>query len=204
EAKYDPQKGNLNGSSASVQLELPKSSDNFGFDLLSLIGVAIGVVILGIGGVFIARATGSEPKVLSTLVASLPFNSSQSVDHDETSSSEGSVDTSQASETQRHVKRKQRLQLIETRLENGQPDATVIGAYELLRGELKEVLENDSSLTHWEFVRHVQDKISEDDANAVRELTESYEIAAFAPDSVSEGRARRAFEIAKAGIKETD
>jgi len=71
----------------------------------------------------------------------------------------------------------------------GAADAGVITAYAATRRRLAD-RGSDEGRTHWEFYRRNRDALDEETASVLRDLTEAYERAAFAPDSVSVDRAR--------------
>ncbi|TKX87541.1 hypothetical protein EXE43_02665 [Halorubrum sp. SS5] len=70
-----------------------------------------------------------------------------------------------------------------TALSTGKPDDAVRIAYAAVRSRLQPA-EGDATETHWEFYRHWHDDANVDRAR-LRTITEAYETAAFAPDSVS-------------------
>jgi hypothetical protein len=62
-------------------------------------------------------------------------------------------------------------------------DAGVITASAAVRRRLAEDADGEG-YTHWEFYRRVRDRLDGDASGTLREITEAYERAAFAPGSV--------------------
>ena len=70
----------------------------------------------------------------------------------------------------------------QTALSAGQPDDAVRIAYAAMRSRLQPP-EAETEATHWEFYRHWQENATVD-RTQLRTVTEAYETATFAPDSV--------------------
>lgn len=78
------------------------------------------------------------------------------------------------------------------------PDTATRLAYAASREALASDLGVDDAVTHWEFYRAGQrDGLESDTVSALRDLTEAYERAAFAPGSVGSAEARSAIEAAE-------
>ncbi|MFB6130403.1 MAG: hypothetical protein ABEJ28_06245 [Salinigranum sp.] len=69
------------------------------------------------------------------------------------------------------------------RLDGGDPDSSVVVAYDAVRRELAERLpvEGSAAMTHWEAFTAYRDALSDEQAAALRRLTEAYETAAYTP-----------------------
>jgi hypothetical protein len=77
-----------------------------------------------------------------------------------------------------------------TALEEGQPDRAVELAYGGVRQRLGDALDVHPVHTHWEFYRACQDAgLNGDAAETLERLTEAYERAAYAPDSLNQDEA---------------
>lgn len=85
----------------------------------------------------------------------------------------------------------------------GAADAGVITAYTAVRQRLAD-RESGEGHTHWEFYRRHRDALDEETASVLRDLTEAYERAAFAPDTVAADRARDLLERLPVGDREGD
>jgi len=77
-----------------------------------------------------------------------------------------------------------------TALEEGRPDRAVELAYGGVRQRLGDALDVHPVHTHWEFYRACQDAgLNGDAAETLERLTEAYERAAYAPDSLNQDEA---------------
>lgn len=81
-------------------------------------------------------------------------------------------------------------------LERGDVDAATAIAYTLVRRRLETDVEDGESKTHWEFYDEWQAKQDNEASDSLECLTELYERAAFAPDSLSEREAAKAVYVA--------
>ncbi|WP_396611663.1 DUF4129 domain-containing protein [Haloferax sp. S1W] len=204
-AVFDPQGGNLESATGRAQLTVPSAMDG-GLDALTLVGAAAGLLILGLGGVFVARASGVlPPEMVTALLSALPGGTASRREDIESESTEDSTESPESNpESPSQPAQDAQLDALEAHLERGDVDAAVIGAYDLVREDFRRSFDLDSSFTHWEFLEHVRPHVTDDEMDAARELTESYETAAFAPEAVSEKRGTRAVEIATTRTGETD
>lgn len=90
-------------------------------------------------------------------------------------------------------------------LESGQPDAAVQAGYSAVRRQFTSTVEAGQALTHWEFyqaymdagVEHGEEDDSSREADALFDVTEAYERAAYSPGTVSIDDASRAVERAQ-------
>lgn len=88
---------------------------------------------------------------------------------------------------------------VESLLAADETDRAVATAYGAARRRLTSELGLDGALTHWEvYAACADDGMDEERVGAVRALTEAYERAQFAPDSLSAGEAEAAVERASA------
>ena len=78
-------------------------------------------------------------------------------------------------------------------LSSGRPDDAVTAAYAGVRRTLAAQVEDAERLTHWEFYTQYRGA----GRDALRDLTERYERAAFAPEGCSEGEASAVLERAR-------
>jgi hypothetical protein len=91
----------------------------------------------------------------------------------------------------------QLLSTARDRLEAGQLDTAVEAAYAAVRGHSAAAAEVPPGQTHWEWYAALDTSdLNGETRDGLRELTELYEQAAFAPDSVNDDRARRALAYA--------
>ncbi|MDG5760443.1 hypothetical protein QA600_13965 [Natronococcus sp. A-GB1] len=88
-------------------------------------------------------------------------------------------------------------------LADGRTDTAVRTAHAAVRHAYGSAVGRPGAATHWEFYReHVDDAAA--DGVPLRELVETYEQAAFRPDSVTEEQAERALETAERLCEEAD
>jgi hypothetical protein len=96
------------------------------------------------------------------------------------------------------------LALASDRLEAGEADAATQAGYAAVRKRLAEQLDAGGG-THWELYRACTDAdFPGERVEAVRRLVESYERAAFAPDSVPVETAREALSAAREALGERE
>ncbi|UPV76648.1 hypothetical protein M0R89_19140 (plasmid) [Halorussus limi] len=82
-------------------------------------------------------------------------------------------------------------------LEAGDNDDAVLLAYAVARVRLEELVGSTSVETHWEFYEQCREAgLGEEHLDNLKLLTKAYEIAAFAPKSVSETTVVKAVEVA--------
>lgn len=86
----------------------------------------------------------------------------------------------------------------------GAVDAGIVTAYAAVRRGLTDRGGAGEGHTHWEFYRQSRDALDEESARVLRELTEAYERAAFAPDSTSVDRARDLLERVARAAEDTE
>ena len=89
-------------------------------------------------------------------------------------------------------------------LESGDPDSAVQACYSAVRRQFASTAESERALTHWEFYRAYLDAGGDRTdgeeghaAEALRDVTEAYEQAAYSPGTVSIDEASRAVEHAQ-------
>lgn len=168
------------------------------------------VVIVGmvVGGFVVARLRESRDQgVLVGLIdggrAVRPFGRDESrtgSDRDGPAVS----DDGDAEPSTRSADRRDPLAEAHERLTDGHPDRAVTTAYALIRGRMSEELELFDPRTHWEFFAACsEDGIDDDRLDALQQLTEAYEQAAFAPQSVSSEGAEAALRTARALVAES-
>ncbi|WP_177213370.1 HEPN domain-containing protein [Halopelagius inordinatus] len=90
------------------------------------------------------------------------------------------------------------------RLSNGDTDAAVLAGYEAVRSRLSDRLDRDSPMTHWELVQFYRARLAAENANALQQLTEAYERAAFSLQTSSEETAQTALENAARVLEEIE
>jgi pimeloyl-ACP methyl ester carboxylesterase len=92
------------------------------------------------------------------------------------------------------------LEIAEQRLSQGDADAGAIASYAALRRALAARVGQSGSLTHWEFYSLCEgEEVDAETVASLREATETYEQAAFAPFQVSVDHARRVLELVRPG-----
>jgi pimeloyl-ACP methyl ester carboxylesterase len=92
------------------------------------------------------------------------------------------------------------LEIAEQRLSQGDADAGAIASYAALRRALAARVGQSDSLTHWEFYSLCErEDVDTETVASLREATETYEQAAFAPFQVSIEHARRVLELVRPG-----
>lgn len=90
------------------------------------------------------------------------------------------------------------VELAEQHISQGDADAGTIASYAALRRTLATRVGPSGALTHWEFYSTCQDEVVEAETiDSLREATEAYEQAAFAPSPVSTAHARRVLELVR-------
>ncbi|WP_340099011.1 DUF4129 domain-containing protein [Salinibaculum salinum] len=186
-ASYATTETNLESAQATtairiVPLQTGGDSGNNGLSglwaiLANPISWAVGLVALAIAGVALVRArrdsdtddgqsSGDEPTVVEG-------------GQDEPAPAPGTTE--------------QLLSTARDRLEAGNLDTAVETAYAAVRSQSSAVIDIPPGQTHWEwYAAWNTADLNSETLDALRELTELYEQAAFAPDSIDDERARRA------------
>lgn len=82
-------------------------------------------------------------------------------------------------------------------LDAGESDAAVQTAYAAARARATGLFDATSGATHWEFYLAGRERLAEEQADALRRVTEAYETAAFAPATVGGDIARGALQAAE-------
>ncbi|WP_252699668.1 hypothetical protein [Natronosalvus vescus] len=82
------------------------------------------------------------------------------------------------------------------RLSNGRTDAAVRASYAAVRRGIGRP-DDGRSLTHWEFFTRYGGDERAEERDALQTMTETYERAAYTPETVSSGEATRALECAR-------
>ena len=191
-ASFDAAGTNLEASTATRQVTLPQSSggnsggsadpvtENTALRSLLVGGLIVVGVLLVIARRSVrrwGRRLGSRVGLISGPMDGTPPDSSTPGN----ASAAGAETTADASgETASPSSPFDRAQ---TALSAGQPDDAVRIAYAAMRSRLQPP-ESDATGTHWEFYRQWRDD-ADVDRTRLRTVTEAYETAAFASDSIS-------------------
>lgn len=127
-------------------------------------------------------------------VALLRLRRDNNTDDDQQGSSDPtSVDDGQDGPPPTPGPTEQLLSTARTRLEAGNLDAAVETAYAAVRNQSSTAADVPPGQTHWEWYAALDTPdLNDETRDALRELTELYEQAAFAPETVDDDRARRA------------
>ena len=90
------------------------------------------------------------------------------------------------------------LDLARTHLDSGDANEAMLTAYAAVRDELRESARDDRGLTHWEFLTACQENgLAEESLDALQQVTEAYEQAAFAPETIDRDSASAALDAAE-------
>ncbi|GAA0729713.1 hypothetical protein J2744_003068 [Halorubrum trapanicum] len=190
-ASFDAAGTNLEASTAARQVTLPQSSGATGGGSADAVTENTALRSLLVGGLIVAGALlvighrsvrrwgqrlGSRLGLVAEPVDGVPPDSSTPGD----SASTG-ADTS-ADASGGPASGGTPFDRARTALSTGKPDDAVRIAYAAMRSRLRPP-ESDATGTHWEFYRRRRDDANVD-RTRLRTVTEAYETAAFAPDSV--------------------
>lgn len=182
-ASFEGTGTNLGGSEATTSVRLMpvgnRGNDGSVLPLssLSMVALGAGVLLLAAGGAVVYRRRGQVP------VEGPDESGSEPVP--EPSPAGGGLNVDGLTSSRQH-------------LEAGRPDLATETAYELARRRLAESLDVPASSTHWEFLTAVDQLEPEGvDLVALESLTETYEMATFAPVGVPEDAAEEAVDIAE-------
>ncbi|MFC6993630.1 hypothetical protein ACFQH3_19050 [Haladaptatus sp. GCM10025707] len=88
------------------------------------------------------------------------------------------------------------LTVAQEQLDAGETDHAAMTAYSLARTRLAEKLHIDSPRTHWEFFVASRDQLGEAEGRLLQHLTEAYEQASFAADTLPASVAKQALSAA--------
>ncbi|MFC6733956.1 hypothetical protein [Haladaptatus sp. DYSN1] len=88
------------------------------------------------------------------------------------------------------------LSVAQEQLDAGETDHAAMTAYSLARTRLAEKLHIDSPRTHWEFFMASRDQLGEAEGRLLQRLTEAYEQASFAADTLPASVAKQALSAA--------
>lgn len=197
-ASFDGVGSNLEGAAVTRQVTRPQSngaSDTSEVDgVTEDVGVAesVGVRLFLVGGLIVVgvllvigsrsgRAWGRRFGSQLGLVAESADNVSPDSTTPSSAAAEGAETGTDASGDT--TPEDTAFDRARTALSAGEPDDAVRIAYAAMRSRLG-LSESDATATHWEFYRQQKDDTTVDQTQ-LRTVTEAYETAAFAPDSVA-------------------
>ena len=156
--------------------------------------VALGIVGLSILGTIFVRRSEVIPWVMQVLRSGDDApDEHQSVDERTTRQPDPEPTSDHTSDP---------LEIARSRLSGGDTDAAVLAGYEAVRDRLVDDHGSDSSMTHWELLRSTS--LSGERAEALRQLTEAYERAAFSLETSSPETTRTALSNAASLLTDTD
>ncbi|WP_276248652.1 hypothetical protein [Haladaptatus sp. YSMS36] len=115
---------------------------------------------------------------------------------DEDAAVAGAVDGDDAEPVEPAEPAPEPLSVAQEQLDAGETDHAAMTAYSLARTRLAEKLHIDSPRTHWEFFVASRDQLGETERRLLQRLTEAYEQASFAADTLPASVAQQALSAA--------
>ena len=184
EAVFDGSETNLADTSTGTSIELPPAETGPSTLTWVVVALVAGGLLLGVGGWYWYRRQSAET-----------IDGSGTGDAEESDAVVGAAGRSADDEDGaiRTDDSPSPITVAADLLSSGQPDEAVTAAYAAVRRTLAAQVEDAERRTHWEFYAGYRGTGRE----TLRELTERYERAAFAPEGCSEGEASTVLERAR-------
>jgi len=208
-AVYAQDGTNLEDARAATQVALISNTSS---SILPLVWRLFGglLALVGVGLLVLSIAAGDTRRPTVPAALSRPFGSDGSGDgaadrsasaDDATAMDDGQGTSDQASGVALPAPEAAARQALDA----GQPDRATTLAYELTRPRLSSALPDDGARTHWEFYSAWQAANGADEQSAaLRQLTEAYEHAVFAPEPLTSDDAAGAIHAATTLVSESD